>query len=156
MKSSTSLGLKGIIFDANVLSLLAKEGHLELLTQFFALPRYITPAIQSELETGLKNGVSFLKDALKLVSEGHLEVIFPTAAEKQAMRHLPPKLGWGEAEAIAVCQERTMAFITHDRKAANYCDRTGIACIRLRALLTTLQKAGLLTTSEVKKILAEE
>jgi predicted nucleic acid-binding protein len=156
MKSSTSLGLKGVIFDANVLSLLAKEGHLELLPQFFALPRYITPEIQSELEAGLRNGVSYLRDVLQRVAEGHLKVVSPTATEKQAVSHLPPKLGRGEAEAIAVCQQRKLSFITHDRKAANYCDRAGIACIRLRALLIALQKAGLLTASEVKKILAEE
>ena len=58
MKSSTSLNLKGIIFDANVLSLLTKAGHLDLLPQFFTLPRYITPEIQSELDAGLRNGVS--------------------------------------------------------------------------------------------------
>jgi predicted nucleic acid-binding protein len=154
MKSSTSLNLKGIIFDANVLSLLAKAGHLDLLSQFFALPRYITPEIQSELEAGLRNGVSYLKDVLQLVDEGHLEIVSPTTTEKRAVSHLPPKLGVGEAEAIAVCQQRKMAFITHDRKAANYCDRTGIACTRLRALLLALQNAGLLTDSEVKEILA--
>ena len=155
MKSSSSLDLKGVVFDANVLSLLAKEDHLDLLLQFFTLPRYITPGIQSELETGLRNGVSYLKDVLQLVDEGHLEVISPTATEKQAMRHLPPKLGRGEVEAIAICQQRTLVFLTHDRKAANYCDRTDIACIRLRALLIAFQKASLLTASESKKILAE-
>jgi predicted nucleic acid-binding protein len=155
MKSSTSLDLKGVIFDANVLSLLAKKGHLDLLPQFFALPRYITTEIQSELEAGLRNGVSYLKDVLQLVDEGHLEIISPTTNEKQAMSQLPPKLGTGEAEAIAVCQQRKMSFITHDRKAANYCDRTGIACTRLQALLLALQNAGFLTDSEVKEILAE-
>jgi predicted nucleic acid-binding protein len=155
MESSTSPGLKGIIFDANVLSLLAKEGHLDLLTQFFAPPRYITSEIQRELEAGFRNGVSYLKDVLQLVDEGHLEIITPTPTEKKSMTHLPPKLGLGEAEAIAICHQQKMSFITHDRKAANYCDRTGIVCIRLKALLTRLQNAGLLTTSEVKKILAE-
>lgn len=156
MKSSTSLSLKGLIFDANVLSLLAKEGHLDLIPQYFTLPRYITPGIQSELEAGLKNGVSYLKDVLQLVGDGHLDVISPTATEKQAMSHLPPKLGRGEVEAIAVCQQRKLAFITHDRKAANYCDRTDIACIRLTALLIALQRADLLTATEANKILAEE
>ena len=111
MKSSTSLNLKGVIFDANVLSLLAKESHLDLLPQFFALPRYITPAVQSELEAGVRNGVSYLKDVLHLVDDGHSEIINLTTTEKQAIRHLPPKLGAGEVEAIAVCQERKMSFI---------------------------------------------
>ena len=39
------------------------------------------------------------------------EIINLTATEKQAIRHLPPKLGAGEVEAIAVCQERKMSFI---------------------------------------------
>ena len=154
MNSSTSLNLKGIIFDANVLSLLAKAGHLDLLSQVFTLPRYITPEIQSELDVGLRNGVSYLKDVLQLVDEGHLEIVSLTTKEKQAMSHLPPKLGAGEAEAIAVCQQRKMSFVTHDRKAANYCDRTGTACTRLQALLLALQNAGLLTDSEVEEILA--
>lgn len=89
------------------------------------------------------------------MAEGHLEIISPTTTEKLSMSHLPPKLGVGEAEAIAVCQQRKMSFITHDRKAANYCDQTGIACTRLKALLVALQNAGILTASEVKEILAE-
>jgi predicted nucleic acid-binding protein len=154
MKSSTSPDLEGVILDANVLSLLAKEGHLDLLQQFFALPRYITPGIQSELQIGIRNGVHYLKDVLQLVEQGHLEIVTPTAVEKQSTSNLPPKLGLGEAEAIAICHRRKMSFITHDRKAANYCDRTGIACTRLRALLMALQNADLLSVSEVKRILS--
>ena len=155
MKSSTAPALKGIILDANVLSLLAKENRLDLLQQYFTLPCYITSEIYNELEVGLKNGVLYLKDVLQLIEEGHLETIAPTAAEIQFANSLPAKLGRGEAEAIAICHQQRLAFITHDRKAANYCDQVGIVCIRLKSLLAALQNAGLLTTSEVKRILAE-
>jgi hypothetical protein len=67
MTSSTSRAYKGIIVDANVLSLLAKVRHLDLLRQFAALPLYITPTIYRELETGFERGVAYLEDVLQLV-----------------------------------------------------------------------------------------
>lgn len=66
MKSSTSLGLKGVIFDANVLSLLAKEGHLDLLPQFFALPRYILRALLIALQ---KAGLLTASEVKKILAE---------------------------------------------------------------------------------------
>ena len=77
-----------------------------------------------------------------------------TSIEKVRQARLPPKLGRGEAEAIAICRQRNMIFITHDRKAANYCLRESIGCIRLTDFLNQLLLAGLLSQMELDNILA--
>lgn len=56
MKSSTSLGLKGVIFDANVLSLIAKASHLDLLPQFFALPAILPQRFKVSWKPDLETG----------------------------------------------------------------------------------------------------
>jgi predicted nucleic acid-binding protein len=153
MSSSTSPKHKGFILDTNVLSLFAKVNRLHLLQQFSKIPLYITPFIQHELEVGLENGVSYLEDALQLVEAGHLQVIPPDKSDKLFMSKLPPKLGLGEAEAIALCHRRNLAFITRDRKAANYCERAGIGFIRLIDLLKQLESVGLLNAATIDKML---
>ncbi len=158
MNSLTSPPHKGIIFDTNVLSLFAKVSRLDLLHQFSATPLstvalYITPTIQRELEIGLQNGVDYLEDALQLVAAGHLQIITLGEVDRLFMGSLPSKLALGEAEAIALSHRYNMIFITHDRKAINYCKREGIDCIRLTTLLLKLQNAGLLTTSEIERML---
>ncbi len=153
MNSSTSPSHKAVIFDTNVLSLFARVNHLNLLPQYFTVSLYITPAIQRELEVGIQNDVFYLKAALKLIRLGHLQVIRPKEVDRQFISNLPAKLASGEAEAIALCHRHNMVFVTYDRKAINYCDRAGISCIPLTDLLAEFQDAGLLTTSEIQRML---
>lgn len=153
MKSSTS-PLKGIILDTNVLSRLAKENALDLLEKLPSLPLYVTTAIQDELDVGLKNGVSYLSEVLLLIDRGVVLLATVEGVERKFMRRLPRKLAKGEAEAIVICRQRSMVFITHDRKAAEYCERAKIACIRLTDWLIVLQDAGILTPTETKRILS--
>ncbi len=149
-----SLTSKGIIFDTNVLSLFAKINRLDLLeqllaTSFATIPLYITPTIHYELKIGFQNGVEYLEDILQFVQTGHLQIILLEKDDKLFMTNLPAKLAIGEAEAIALCHRLNLVFISHDRKAINYCKRAGINYIRLATLLVKFQNAGLLTTSEM-------
>ncbi len=153
MNSSISPKRNGFILDTNILSLFAKVNSLNILQQFATLPLYITPVIQQELEAGLKREVHYLADVLQLVKSGRLQVIRPNKADEQFISKLPPKLGLGEAEAIALCQRCNMVFITRDRKAANYCERSGIGFIRLTDLLEQLKIAGLLGASKIEQML---
>ena len=148
MPASTSPSVNGYVLDTNVLSLLAKIGRLDLLVQLATVPLYVTPAIQTELEIGFENGVSYLADALQLVATGALPCRTLTPVERLLLRALPTKLAAGEAEAIALCRHNQLTLISHDRKAINYCVLEGIDCIRLTVLVETLENAGLLTKIE--------
>ena len=153
MSSSTSPTHKGFVLDTNVLSLFAKVGKLHLLPQFSKIPLYITPVIHQELEAGLESGVSYLAEALQLIEAGHLQVIHPNQTDTHFMSQLPAKLGLGEGEAIALCHRQNLAFITRDRKAANYCERAGIGFIRLADLLQRFEEVGVLARATIDKML---
>ncbi len=127
--------------DANVLSLLSKASRLDLLFHSPLVPRCITPTIFLELKTGIERGVTHLTEVLELVRNNFLVLITPNEQERMSMSSLPPVLAEGEAEAIILCQQRNMVFLTHDRKAANYCERTNMGCIRLKRLLQRIHNA---------------
>ena len=142
----------GIVLDTNVLSLLAAADKLDLIQRLAKQPLYVTTAIERELRVGVEKNVSKLQTALDLLLSGQIQVLAPSETEQALMATFPNKLAAGELEAIAICQQRHMTFITRDRKAANYCDRIGIPCIRLKVLLEQFQQSGLLTPSEVDAI----
>jgi len=155
MSSSRS---KGFVFDTNVLSIFMKDNRVGLLLQTFAYSHktnqlYVSPAIKHELEVGLQNGVAYLEKALELIEKGDIQIIHPTEEDKLFMDTLPTKLNAGEAEAIAICHRLDLTFISHDRKAINYCERTGIACINFIILLERLRQENLLTESDIEEML---
>ncbi len=158
MNSSVSPTHNGVIFDTNVLSLFARDDRLELLQTVFDSVRsqigfFITPAVHAELTTGHKRGVFYLAGPLHLVESGQIRVLQLTKADQLFINSLPSRLATGEAEAIALCHRLRFVFVTHDRKAINYCERVGIPAIRLRSLVDRLHRAGLLTADEVEKML---
>jgi len=59
----------------------------------------------------------------------------------------------GEAEAIALCYRMGLVFISHDRKAINYCERIGISSVKFIVLVNRLKTAGLLTEAEIDEML---
>jgi len=152
MPDSTSPKINGYVLDTNVLSLFAKESYLNLL-DIASVSLYITPAIQQELEAGSQRGVGYLDDALALINLGKLQVLVPTQNDIHFMQTMPRKLAQGEREAIAICKRLDLILISHDRKALNYCDSTGINCIPLTDLLAEFQHMGVITASEVVQIL---
>lgn len=159
MNSSASNRPGGVLFDTNVLSHFAKIHRLPLLLQVFgdihqAKQLYISPAIQHELEAGAQHGASFLQDALLLIENEDIQIIHPTKADQQFIHSLPAKLAAGEAEAIALCHRLNLVFISHDRKAINYCERTGISSVKFVALVNRLSARELLTESEVAEMLS--
>lgn len=158
MISSTSPRSSGIVFDTNVLSLFARAGRLDLLQTIHASARRpirlcITPAIHEELKIGYDKGVSYLADVLKLVGKSQVQILELATADQLFIESLPARLALGEAEAIALCHRLHFVFITHDRKAVNYCDRLGIPAVRFVSLLAGLHKAGRLSDAEMEKML---
>jgi predicted nucleic acid-binding protein len=156
MPSSTSAAPDGIILDTNVLSSFAVANKLYLLPGLTSASFYITPHIAEELNVGVNRGVSALTTVLGLINSAQITILQLTNTEKAMQFHLPKKLAQGEAEAITICRQRNMLFITHDRKAANYCDREGIPCIRLKDLLHQMVIAGLLSQGEMDSMLARK
>lgn len=102
---------------------------------------------------GVQNGATYLEAALQLITTGDLQIVYPSKADQQFIYSLPAKLAAGEAEAIALCHRLHLVFISHDRKAINYCERAGIASIKVSVLLNRLQTAGLLTEAEIARML---
>jgi len=153
MPVSTSLRVNGYLVDTNVLSLLAKATQLDLF-HYITVPLYITPTIKQEIEIGIQRSVDYLTNVLALIEKGDIQILTPTGTDSQLVKRFPNKLGQGEAEAIAICQRLGLVFITHDRKAINYCDRTGIDCIPLTDLLAEFESAGVLTATAIATIFA--
>ncbi|MCB0125343.1 MAG: hypothetical protein KDE58_23980 [Caldilineaceae bacterium] len=158
MSSSASDLQKGVLFDTNVLSHFAKIGRLPVLLQAFADVHrakrlYVSPMIQRELETGVRLDASYLQDALRLIEDGDIQIIQPTKADRQFIHSLPAKLAAGEAEAIALCYRLNLVFISHDRKAINYCERSGISSIKFEVFANRLMAARLLTESEIAQMI---
>jgi predicted nucleic acid-binding protein len=158
MNSSASNPPQGVLFDTNVLSHFAKIERLPLLVQAFATLHqakqlYISSIIYQELTRGHQSGATHLQAALQLVTAGDLQIIYPSKADQQFIYSLPAKLAAGEAEAIALCYRLNLVFISQDRKAINFCERAGIASIKLGILLNRLQTVGLLTEAEITKML---
>ena len=158
MSSSASNRRDGVLFDTNVLSHFAKIGRLPLLLRAFADAHRakqlnVSPVIRRELENGITHGASYLQDVLQLIEDEDIQVIRPTKADQQFINSLPAKLAAGEAEAIALCHRLNLVFISHDRKAINYCERTGISSVKFEVLVNRLKVAGLLTGSEIEEML---
>ncbi len=148
MKSSPEPSRRAILLDANALSRLARVGRIELIPQVFPGRCYLSPAIYREIEAGMEAGVVYLEPVIVQVRQRGLRVLAVEEADRTYMASLPGRLALGEAEGIALCHRLGMVFVTHDRKAANFCDREGVRCLHFRTLVDTLQKRGLLTAEQ--------
>lgn len=154
MKFSPEPGRRAVLLDANVLSRLARIHCLDILVKALPGNRYVTPAIYREVEAGVAAGVTYLNDVLSSIAQGEIHVLELEDDDDSYAASLPPKLGAGEAEGIALCHRLGLVFITHDRKAANFCDRSGVRCLHFRVLVEYLQKRDWLTPGQAQKALA--
>lgn len=153
MKSSPESGRRAVLLDANVLSHLARVQQVDILPKAFPGGCYLAPAIYHEIEAGVEVGVAYLEAVIALVKRERLQVLSVEADDRAYIAALPRKLGLGEAEGIALCRRLDMVFVTHDRKAANFCSRAGVRCLHFRALVDALQKRGLLTPEQAQQAL---
>lgn len=154
MTSSVETSQKAVLLDANVLSRLAQIGKVDVLPRALANRCTIAPAIYDELEAGVNAGVSYLRAVTALVQLGDIQVLDLDVEDQQFIAAAPRKLARGEAEGIAICRRLGLVFVTHDRKAANYCERAGVTCLHFSILVEALHRRGLLTDTEAKQALA--
>jgi len=153
MQSSPEPNRGAVLFDANALSRLALIGRSDILATVFRGRCYVTPAVHHELEVGVAIGVSYLEPILTLVERKELQVLDLQPEDRQYGATAPRKLGVGEVEGIALCQRLGMTFVTHDRKAANFCERAGVKCLHFHTLVVALEQRGLLTSQEAQQAL---
>ncbi len=143
-----------VLLDANVLSRLAKIGRLDLVPHVFPGRCFITPAIYHEIRVGIEAEIVYLRAVETVVANGDLRVVELKQADLEFVTLVPRKLARGEAEGIALCRRLDMIFVTHDRKAANYCDRIGVTCLHFRSLVEALRRRNLLSEQEAAEALA--
>jgi len=153
MKSSLESGHRAVLLDANVLSRLARVRQADVLPKVFPGRCYLAPAIYHEIEAGVEVGAEYLEEVIALVGQERLRVLGIDEEDRDYIASLPRRLGLGEAEGIALCRRLDMVFVTHDRKAANFCDRAGVRCLHFRTLVDALQKQGLLTSKQARQAL---
>ena len=153
MKSSLESGHRAVLLDANVLSRLARVRQADVLPKVFPGRCYLAPAIYHEIEAGVEVGAEYLEEVIALVRQERLRVLGIEEEDRDYIASLPRRLGLGEAEGIALCRRLDMVFVTHDRKAANFCDRAGVRCLHFRTLVDALQKQGLLTSKQARQAL---
>jgi len=153
MRSSPEPSHRAVLLDANVLSRLARVHRADVLAKVFPSRCYLAPAICHEIEAGIEGGVAYLKAVITLVEQERLQILGIEEEDRDYIASLPRQLGLGEAEGIALCRRLDVVFVTHDRKAANFCDRAGVRCLHFQTLVDALQKRGLLTPRQARQAL---
>ncbi|MFQ5859117.1 MAG: hypothetical protein ACE5LU_26255 [Anaerolineae bacterium] len=153
MKSSPDPGRRAVLLDANVLSRLARVQQADLLPKVFSGGCCLAPAVYHEIEAGIEAGVKYLEAVTSLVGQGNLQVLDVEDEDRDYIASLPRKLGLGEAEGIALCRRLDLVFVTHDRKAANFCDQAGVRSLHFRTLVDVLKDRRLLTPEQAQRAL---
>jgi predicted nucleic acid-binding protein len=102
----------------------------------------------------VERGRSYLEVLTTAMAAGEIPVLELTEAEHTLVTTLPRKLGMGECEAIALCQERQLPLLTNDRRAVRYCQTNGIDVVDLPTVLRLFWTRQVATRSEVEQIIS--
>ncbi len=144
-----------IVSDTNMLSSLAAANALVRLQQLFARSTLsVPPAVRDEIQVAVVRGRSYLEALIAAITAGEIPVLALTEADQALTITLPRKLNAGEREAIALCQQRHLPFLTNDRRAVRYCQSNGIDAIDLPTVLRLFWSRQVTTRSEVEQIIA--
>jgi predicted nucleic acid-binding protein len=144
-----------IVSDTNILSSLAAANALPRLQRLFARSTLcIPPSVRDELRIAVERGRIYLEVLTIAMAAGEIPVLELTEAEHTLVTTLPRKLGMGECEAIALCQERQLPLLTNDRRAVRYCQTIGIDAVDLPTVLRLFWTRHVATRSEVEQIIS--
>jgi len=143
-----------IVSDTNILSSLAAANALDRLQRLFARSTLcIPPSVCEELRIAVERGRIYLEMLTTAIAAGEIPVLELTEAEHALVTTLPRKLGMGECEAIALCQQRQLPLLTNDRRAVRYCQTNGIDVVDLPTVLRLFWTRQVATRSEVEQII---
>lgn len=143
-----------IIVDADILSMFAKAGSLNVLIEFFGKEQIgMTPAIADEISVPLQYGYSF---PLQILSQIPVVPISKSVGKEfLQLQTTAASLGGGEREGIAFCKVEGAMFATNDSTARRFAKMQGIEVISLQAFLRTLWVSGVRSKQEAKELLEQ-
>jgi predicted nucleic acid-binding protein len=145
-----------IFVDTNILGTFAIVEALDVLLGLFADEECaLVPAVYAEVAAGVREGRQFLQSVLDLVDAGRLKVVPLTADEIVGRQELPTSLDDGEAESITICQTRSAAFVTNDKRARNYCRTVEVEVFDLVEVLRSLWKLAVCSKRDVRRLGAQ-
>lgn len=143
-----------IIVDTDVLSAFAKIGQLDALQALFSVEVLnIPPGVLTEIKISLDAGYADACEIFQRCLRGSIQLVLLTDDEIALKEQLPDNFGEGEAEAIAICQNRNLPLLTNEKRIFQYCQQHGILCFRLPAVLRALWDNGVTKKEGVRKMI---
>jgi predicted nucleic acid-binding protein len=143
-----------IVSDTNILSSLAAAHALDRLQRLFARSTLcIPPCVRDELRIAVERGRIYVEVVTTAITAGEIPILELTEAEQALVATLPRKLGLGECEAIALCQQRQLPLLTNDRRAVRYCQTNSIDVVDLPTVLRLFWTRQVATRREVEQII---
>src|SRR5215212_6218432 len=138
-----------------MLSSLAAAQALDRLQRLFARSTLcIPPSVGDELRIAVERGRIYLEVLTTVITAGEISVLELTEVEHTLATALPRKLGLGECEAIALCQQRHLPLLCNDRRAVRYCQTNGIDAIDLPTVLRLFWTRQVATRTQVEQMIS--
>lgn len=143
-----------LLADTNILSTFAKIDQLPLLLRLFDAQRIgVVPAVYAEFQAGLNKGYADLQTVVKLIQQGRIDLVTPTAQEVFQKDVLPASFDAGERETLVVAKSRGYAVLTNETQIKNWCKRDEIKYWDLPGLLRALWRTGLASREQVRSLI---
>jgi predicted nucleic acid-binding protein len=141
-----------VVVDTDILSTFAKVKKLGLLPRLFPKSRIlICPSVNLEIKKGVELGL------LRYSHRRNFIAIKLDTRERATAREFREdrNLGSGDAECLAVAQNRNCLLLTNDRKAEKAADSLSIDHLNLPLLLRELWRSHVMPKSRVVKLMDE-
>ncbi len=143
-----------LLADTNILSTFAKIGQLPLLFQLFGAQRIgVVPAVYAEFQAGVNKGYVDLQAVVRLIQQGQIDLVAPTAQEVFQEDVLPTSFDAGERETLAVAKSRGYTILTNETQIKNWCMRQQIDSWDLPGLLRAFWRTELLSREAVRRLI---
>ena len=143
-----------LLADTNILSTFAKINELSLLSRLFGNQRLgVVPAVYAEFQAGVNKGYPDLQAVVKLIQQGRIDLMAPTAQEVFQEDVLPASFDAGERETLAVAKSRGYTILTNETQIKNWCQREQIDYWDLPGLLRALWRTNLASREQVRSLI---
>jgi predicted nucleic acid-binding protein len=145
-----------LLADTNVLSTFAKIGQWSLLFRLFDNQRLgVVPAVYGEFQAGVNKGYTDLQGVVKLIQQGQIDLVTPTAQEVFQEDALPASFDAGERETLAVAKSRGYTILTNETQIKNWCKRERVEYWDLPGLLRALWRTNIASRELVRSLIDE-
>ena len=143
-----------VLADTNILSTFAKIDQALLLLRLFTDDRLgVVPAVYEELHTGVNKGYVALQAVVKLVRQGQIDLVVPTAREIFQKDVLPASFDAGERETLTVAKSRGYAIVTNETQVKNWCKRERIEYWDLPGVLRALWRTDIVRKEQMQSLI---